>query len=156
MVCSGGIVLNAWALTSLLATGGHELSYFLAVLYNCAKQSLMLRRASLALMRRVSYWDPPATWISLAFGVCWPVGWSMLTVSGASVDHLPYDKFFNRFGLRLPAHPVCRLCDQFYSLWFKYVGAACHPQPRVIGVANRLRRKPCFEGEYMLWHVVCQ
>ena len=27
-----------------------------------------------------------------------------------------------------------------------YVGAACHPQPRVTGVANRLRRRPCFRG----------
>ena len=25
-----------------------------------------------------------------------------------------------------------------------YVGAACHPQLRVRGVANRLRRRPCF------------
>ena len=48
-----------------------RLFYFLAVLYNCAKQSRMLRGASLALMRRVSHWDPSTTWISLAFGVCW-------------------------------------------------------------------------------------
>ena len=34
-----------------------------------------------------------------------------------------------------------------------YVGAACHPQPRVTGIANRLRRIPCFEEELMLCHV---
>ena len=27
-----------------------------------------------------------------------------------------------------------------------YVGAACNPQPRVTGIANRLRRRPCFRG----------
>ena len=31
-----------------------------------------------------------------------------------------------------------------------YVGAARHPQPRVTGVADRLRRRPCFEGGLML------
>ena len=36
------------------------------------------------------------------------------------------------------------------------VGAACHPQPRVTGVANRLTRRPCFEGELMLCYFFSQ
>ena len=27
-----------------------------------------------------------------------------------------------------------------------YVGAACHPQPKLTGVASTSRRRPCFEG----------
>ena len=36
-----------------------------------------------------------------------------------------------------------------------YVGATCHPQPRVTGgvANNRLRGIPCFEKELMLCHV---
>ena len=50
-------------------------------------------------------------------------------------------------------------CGQVtWITWLRmtYVGAACHPQPRVTGVANSLKRRPCFEGEFMLWYVVSQ
>ena len=48
-----------------------QLLYFLAVLYNCAKQSRMLRGASLALMRRVltgTHLPLGSVWLSIPSG----------------------------------------------------------------------------------------
>ena len=82
-----------------------------------------------------------------------------LTVSAVRLAFSP-DCSANEIHLRVSASKLLLHCKHpLQIIWYQiflYVGAACHPQPRVTGVANRLRRSPCSEGELMLWYDILQ